>query len=232
MRRREPRRAPGKGEPNRSWRHPRLAVVVIAIVLVGAACSGDDDGSAAEAEEVLTADTAGSDDSPTDNSADNTDSTPQAEVTIGDETYRFSQQGFAASSNCTPNRNGAFRALLVIVDQDGELNVRSDLDLVLVHDASSTDRPENDSIYLRLGHLEDTLDVDFTPGWSADAEYAEGTLDLEPGTSQVDSYVIDGNTVSGTATFVDAESSTAILRGEIDSVESVEGTFTVTCAGP
>ncbi len=232
MRPSEPRRTTGNGEPNRSWRHPRLVAVVLSLVLVASACSGGDDGSAPDAEDVPTADTAGGDDSAPDNSADGTDSVPQAEVTIGDETYRFAEEGFAASSNCTPNRLGAFRALLRLVDESGELTARSDLDLVLVHDPSSTDRPESDSIRLRLGHLEDALDLNFTPGWYADAAHAEESTGLEPGTSQVDSYVIDGNTVSGTATFVDVESDTAFFRGEIDSVESVDGTFTVTCSGP
>ena len=153
---------------------------------------------------------------------------PRAEVTIAGETYRFAEEGFAASSNCRPNHDGVFVALLRLELESGELTARSDLDLELSHDGPGA---EVNKVTVRLSHLDETSSLDYTPGWYADADWAANVSGLPAGVSQVDSYTIDGNTVSGTATFVDRKSDAAFLRGEIDSVESTQGTFTVTCRG-
>jgi hypothetical protein len=162
----------------------------------------------------------------TDESTGGGESNPRAEITIGGETYIFERRGIGASSSCGADINGTYTARLTLVDESGQLISRSQLELELSHDGVGA--PGN-TISLRLGHLDEAGDLPYTPGWYADADRAEDSTGLEPGTSQVDSYVIDGNSVSGSATFVDYESDAAFFRGEIDSVESVQGTFTVTC---
>jgi hypothetical protein len=154
------------------------------------------------------------------------ESNPRAEITIGGETYVFERRGIGASSSCGPNINGTYIARLTLVDESGQLNSRSQLELELSHDGVGA---QGNKISLRLGHLDEARDLPYTPGWYADADRAENSTGLEPGTSQVDSFVIDGDSVSGSATFVDTESDAAFFRGEIDSVESVQGTFTVRC---
>ena len=213
----------------------RLRKLIVAITLpalVLAACGGSGTGTpttrAASAGVPTTADSGltGDNQGPGTTGAPGDSQNPRATVTIGAETFTFSHQGVAASSNCRPNDNGAFRALLLLVGDDGELTVRSDLDLVLFHDQTGTDGSESSSISVRLGHLDDGGSS--VPGWYANAGRADRT-GLPAGTAQVDSYVIDGNSVSGTATFVDSVSDTAFFRGRIDSVESVQGSFVVTC---
>lgn len=49
--------------------------------------------------------------------------------------------------------------------------------------------------------------------------------------SQVDEFTVDGNRVSGTATFVDLNESDAFQGGAGDEPEPVSGSFSVNCAG-
>lgn len=215
-----------------------FTILMTSVLALGVVACGDDGDTdtpedVTDAIDVADGDDSGDDgedgggDTDTDDSGTDSESVPHAEVTIGGETYVFQHEGFGASFNCRPNDPaGVFRALLLLVDESGELTSRSDLDLALSHDGAGA---EENSIRLRLAHLDEAGTLNYTPGWYADADYAENSTGLEPGTSQVDSYVIDGNSVSGTATFVDNESDAAFFRGEVDSVEPVQGTFTVTC---
>lgn len=205
----------------------RLVAILIGMALVIAACGGD---SSTASTEGAPAGDSSQPQSTEGSGASDTPTPPMATVTIGDETFTFSHEGFAASSNCRADDNGTFQALLLLVDQDGDLTVRSDLDLNLLHEGTDSGSRTSNKVFVRLGHLDEESNLDYTPGWSADAASAE-QFGYPSGASQVDSYVIDGRTASGTATFVDAESSAAFLRGESDTVESVQGTFTVTCGG-
>jgi hypothetical protein len=207
----------------------RVVAFCIASGLVAAACGGTSDERAVSPGRSGVAPTsaagtavAGASNEATPDGASN----PRAEITIAGETFAFEERGLGASSNCNPNNNGTYIARLRLVDESGELTSRSDLDVELSHDGAAA---QGNRITLRLGHLDETASLPYTPGWYADADHAENRTGLGPGTSQVDSYSIDGSSVSGTATFVDNESDSAFFRGEIDSVESVPGTFTVTC---
>lgn len=104
----------------------------------------------------------------------------QAEVTIAGETYRFQEEGFVASANCTPNHGGAFQALLNLVDDKKEPEVRSNLDLALLRDGTEATSSVHNSIIVRLGHLDESNSLDYLPGWSTDAEFAANG-GLEPG---------------------------------------------------
>ena len=65
--------------------------------------------------------------------------------------------------------------------------------------------------------------------WVADEEDIEA-LGLDPGSSQVDSLVIDGNTASGTATVYERNSYYRVQGGNADSVDVAQATFEITCA--
>lgn len=218
------------GSAPNSWGGKRWAMALV-VIMVAAACGGDPSevSQPTEAEPSTSAgeDPGGAQDGQLDDPTD-TPSAPVATVSIGDETFTFSHEGFAASSNCRPDDNGTFHALLLLVDENGDLTVRSDLDLTLLHEGTVPDANTKNSVRVRLGHLDDGS-LDYSPGWFADAASTE-QFGYPPGASQVDSFVIDGNTATGTATFVDGESDAAFARGEVDSVESVQGTFTVTCS--
>jgi hypothetical protein len=229
-----PRHAGSHVELTRSGRCGGLASVILAFALVAAACGGASDAPAASvgASGVSPTSAAGTPAAGTPaagSSAASTsagESNPRAEVSISGSTFVFEQRGPGAASSCGPDINGTFIARLRLVDESGQLTSRSGLELDLSHDGVGA--PGN-RIVVRLGHLDEAGDLPYTPGWYADADQAEGSTGLDPGTSQVDSYVIDGDSVSGTATFVDFESDAAFFRGEIDAVESVPGTFMVTC---
>ena len=72
------------------------------------------------------------------------------------------------------------------------------------------------------------------PDFTADPSILEtGNYDtvISEGDTQVDSFTVDGNTASGTATFVDEQAIFAALGGAADDPEPVRGSFEVTCAG-
>lgn len=210
-----------------------LQVILLALALAASACGGGAEPGSSDpsggSDTTLAASGEGTTTAPPDSSGDDAVELPVGTVTIGSETYEFSQEPIAASLNCRPNANGTFTALLRLVNENGELISRSDLDLTLIHEDAEGDEEETSFVRVRLGHLDDGS-LDYTPGWSADAASAE-RFGYPAGASQVDSYTIDGTTVTGTATFIDGESDAAFARGEVDTVESVQGTFTVTCIG-
>ncbi len=53
---------------------------------------------------------------------------------------------------------------------------------------------------------------------------------IPDGQSQVDSFVVDGNTASGTATFTEQDAIYAWIGGTSELPKGVQGTFEVTCA--
>lgn len=200
----------------------RLAAVLLGMAMVAGACGGD---SSTASTDVAPQGDSAQPPSTEGSGGTDTPTPPTATVTIGDETFTFSHD---VVTNCRANVNGAFQALLLLVDENGDFTVRSDLDLTLLHEGTVPDSRTSDKVEVRLGHLDEDSSLNYTPGWSANEASAE-QFGYPAGASQVDSYVIDGETASGTATFVDAESSSAFARGDTDTVESIEGTFTVTC---
>lgn len=144
-------------------------------------------------------------------------------VTINGETYQFGDSGFPALQ-CNPDLFGVFFAVLAMVDDQGnEVADGGGLELVLLHPGSDPEElGQTNEARVRIGSLEEE--------WIADEEdIAERELD--PGTSQVDSYTIDGDRASGTATFYEEETYWASVGDSSKTVSVTEGTFEVTCAG-
>jgi len=220
----------------------KILGLALTLVLIAAACAGSD-GSAEEtagdaspsATNANDAVTTSSADAPADTtttaSSGTTEFVAVATVTIGGETINFRAEGIYATANCRPARDGLFRALLDPVDQNGEPlpNVgRNELDLVLLHEGTDPDQVGESNYVAVYLASDDPSNLNYTTGWTADAEDAE-RWGYDPALSQVNSYTIDGETASGTATFVTNESSAAFLRGDADTVESVQGIFSVNC---
>jgi hypothetical protein len=139
-------------------------------------------------------------------------STNLAVIQIGDNRYEADVTP-GAIQRCDPNFFGSFWVIGYIGDDVG-----ATLEMLL----SPDDLDEElgmDEPYVRVGDPEGGYD------WQADPEFA-ATNDLPTGASQVDSFEVVGNRVTGTATFVDAN---AVYGG--GEVESVPGTFEVVCSG-
>ncbi len=84
------------------------------------------------------------------------------------------------------------------------------------------ENPNHDPPYVKVTDPDDS-DID----WWASPEINDSLFQIEvpAGQSQVDSFTVEGNTVTGTATFI--EKSALTPDGEIPA--SVPGTFEVTC---
>lgn len=133
-------------------------------------------------------------------------------VTIGNETYEYEDTGFPGL-RCDPDAFGvAFLAAL----QSSEGAVDGKIGSLVVgipfkgEEATAGILPE---LSASVGDLD----------WQAN-EARAAERDIPAGSSQVDSYEIDGNTISGTATFYEENSS---FSGGDLVVE--KGTFEVTC---
>lgn len=125
-----------------------------------------------------------------------------AVITVGDRTYEFEWEADAVQ-RCEPNFFGGFVAIAATTSdvQSLEAEFPPPDDPELFTPDIQVNDPEND-LY-----------------WTADPEENLGaTVDEWP--AQVDSHQIDGNTVSGTATFVNTW----------DTSEVAPGSFEVTCA--
>lgn len=145
-----------------------------------------------------------------------------ASVTIDGETYYFGETSFPAPQ-CEPDFFGVFVVTLMMVDEAGnEIPSGGGLQLQLLGEGTDPGV---------VGQLpEASVDIEaLDQEWKANEEDFE-LFDLEPGTSQVDDYTIDGNTASGTATFYERNSYYAFVGGSADAVSVAEGTFEVTCA--
>jgi hypothetical protein len=122
-------------------------------------------------------------------------------ITVGDQTYEF-EWATSAVQLCDPDLFGGFVAIAATTSDvesfEAEFPPPDDPDLITPK-IEVTD-PENDL------------------HWTADPEENLGAT-VEDWPAQVDSHQIDGNTVTGTATFVGSE-----------LTEGVPGTFEITCA--
>ncbi|MGA7226860.1 MAG: hypothetical protein WBZ40_04030 [Acidimicrobiia bacterium] len=150
----------------------------------------------------------------------------RATVTLDGETYQFGHTTFVGE-NCSPDLFGIFRVQLLMVDDAGnEHPSGSDFLLELLHEDADPDVVEGTDARNRV-----TLSIaDAVEEWVADAEEID-LRGLDPGTSQVDDYTFDGNSVSGTATFFELGSEGEWFAGNADSYSVAKGTFEVTCAG-
>lgn len=160
-----------------------------------------------------TAPTAGEDD--TRGQSDGTVNT--GTVTIGDTTWEFDATP-GTLKQCDPDFFGAFWVIGESPDGDG----------VTILLPPSDDPNFEDPPSVRVGVN------DGGPDFTADPSILEtGNYDtvISEGDSQVDSFTVDGNTASGTATFVDEQAIFAALGGAADDPEPVRGSFEVTCAG-
>lgn len=210
--------------PSRS----RLLYLVLALMVIAAACSSGDDTSSPDSPDDSadqnTTSTAGGDDGSADGSSGGSENVSQGEVTIDGETYVFWEDGIQATANCRPNDDGVFVVILGLVDDNGEPLDRSEIDAEFVHDNPADPDTE---IFITFGHLDVNNDMELIPGWIASADRAESS---GHGVGQVDSYEIDGSTITGTATFVSNEQDVDFFRGDITAVDGVAGTFTFTCS--
>ena len=226
----------------------RWIAVVAALLLVVSACGGSDEAAVAGRCELgggstttdggipaagggdQPGDDSASEDTPSDDGASGDDQGAasvsgigQASVTINGETYYFGETSFPALQ-CKPNLFGVFFVVLQMVDEQGnEIPGGGGLQLVLLQEGSD---PEELDQRNEARVTIEALDQE----WIADEEdIAERSL--EAGTSQVDSYTIDGSRATGTATFYEENSYWASVGDAANVVEVVEGSFEVTCAG-
>lgn len=124
-----------------------------------------------------------------------------AVITVGEHTYEF-EWGTDGLQMCNPDFFGAFVAVSAAT---------SDVD------SFEADFPPPDDPELITPRIE-VSDRQNDIHWTADPEETIGTR-VDEWPAQVDSYQINGTTVSGTATFVDSRELT----------EGVPGSFEITC---
>lgn len=204
----------------------RLALLMILGLFV-AACGGDSgddatDTTAASGSEPTTtavqADDDAADDEPADTAttADQGSSESSSDVegvgvgtaTIGGETFEFGDAG-QPGLQCLPDAFGvAFLAALQRLDGDGGISLGIPF-------------PGEEDTVGSQPEIQVSADDD---EWFANEEWA-AERDIAAGSSQVDTYEIDGNTIRGTATFYNRDAQ----FGEPEEIET--GTFEVTCAG-
>jgi len=143
----------------------------------------------------------------------------QATLTLNGTTHQFGGD-VPGMSFCEPSMAGAnYFANLPMLDESGEvIGELSGLQVFLPLDTQDFGEPPH------------AMFIDGEEAWLADPQEIDlGGLD--PNTSQIDDYTIDGNMASGTATFFERQSWTDWSTGNADSYLVAQGTFEVTCAG-
>jgi len=200
--------------------------IIAAVGLVTAACGG----TAVESGDDVTAATDPADDgAPAATSAPVTQapaaddgeepvtagSVNVATVTIGDKTYEADVDPEELLQRCDPDFFGGFWALgggVEIVLPPADDPDFTDSPRIAVKDEASGLEWIADPSASSLGSLSGD-DYDFK---------------IPEGDSQVDSFTVDGNTATGTATFIEQEAYYQWTGGG-DQPEPVQGTFEVTC---
>jgi len=127
----------------------------------------------------------------------------RATVTIGDRTYEFDATANIVG-RCNPDFFGAFWVAGAGVDDPSIV-----LNLLLIPE-DAVNHEETSTITVNAQDAEQHK-------WRADEDGGEGA---QPGESRVTSFEINGNSISGTASFVDTYS---------QDRPTAEGTFTATC---
>jgi hypothetical protein len=195
-------------------------------VLVLAACGGGDDDAgeptpdepaaateaADEPADEPTAEEPASDEPPPEEPADDAPAAGDnmARVTIDGTTYEV-DVSLGPAPQCDPDFFAAFLA------SGGDPQGFFYTLLPPLDDPNHTD-PPNVSLRVNDGEFE----------WIADP--SKQMSGVEPGESQVDEFTVNGNTVSGTATFVELNETYAHSGGG-PKAQPVTGTFEVSCAG-
>ena len=200
----------------------RVMFLFVVFAMLIAACGGDtdaDDGAdGGQPTPTTVADDGSSEEPPPtapppntsgDDDGDPSDGTgpSTATVTIGDETYEFSSEG-ALVAQCLPDLFGTMSVQLPLAGDNS-----AGISLFALHEGTDPSVVgQNNAIEVSLPDA----------NWVADPEDVRiaGNADYE-GLSQVDSVEVDGNTVTGTATFVNTDN--------FGEVESASGTFEATC---
>lgn len=155
-----------------------------------------------------------------------------AVVTIGDRTFEFTTVGHSAEM-CNPIVFGGFQVGLFIPDENGvSLAEGADpasggLGIVLPGDDWEDEGVDDVArVVVNLWGEDGEGDEE----WIASKSEYERIPELADGNrSQVDSYTVEGNTASGTATFYERNSYFAVTGGSADEITVEQGTFEVTC---
>jgi hypothetical protein len=124
-------------------------------------------------------------------------------ITVGDSRYEFDVEIAGPIGRCEPDFFGAFWVIT------GSADGTSGLEMFIVPDGNSN-HDETSRVAVNLNDSEGR-------DWRADADGGAGTPE---GESQVDSFAIDGTTLSGTASFID------VCAGD---GATAQGTFEATC---
>jgi hypothetical protein len=210
------------------------------MTLLVAACGGADPADDAGPDTTSAGPAVSSGDEPSPSTSNPAEETPdtspavaglgEASITIEGETLHFGETSFPAL-RCEPDMFGVFWVLLGQVDEQGdEVADGGLLELKLLLGGTDPDEvgqvPES---MLRLPERDQE--------WIADREQIELSStdplpgELDPGTSQIDEYTIDGNSISGTATFFEENSWFAYSAGNAANYLTATATFEATCAG-
>lgn len=204
-------------------RAARAALVVMACGVLVACGSGDDEASTADEPAAATEDVSDQADEPA--TGESAGAEPPAEEPVGDEpavgdsvaivtidgtTYTVDLSRGPAPQ-CDPDFFSAFLA------SGGDSQGFFSALLPPPDDPNHTDPPST-SLRVNDGEFE----------WIADP--SRQMSGVEPGESQVDDFTVDGNTASGTATFVELNETYAHSGGG-PKAQPVTGTFEVSCAG-
>jgi hypothetical protein len=223
----------GSANRTRPWWVAPLAVLGMALVLAG--CGGGDDGASVASTDTSPSDAptddaeaepAAEESSGDDTTEDAAEPAPEASsggqmlvVTIGDTTY---EADLSTDFTVCISMGGAVGAAGPIPGIDGgSINV----DIPPEDYETSTDQGwEPPSVRVDLGEDENGVPV----SWRASPEVAEFWPEFA-GTSQVDSFTVDGASASGTATFIDDFGIQLFLAGQGDEPQPVQGTFAVSC---
>lgn len=182
------------------------------VVVVGAAgCGGDDDASVAVTEPVASDEAAGDDVAAGNGDEAAAEPAPgqdnAASVTIDGTTYEID-----VSMGPAPRCDFDFFGAILVSGGNEERFVNALLPPA--NDPNHTDPP---NITLKVGDLE----------WVADP--SKQMSGVEPGGSQVDDFVIDGISVSGSATFVELNETYAHSGGGPKATPTT-GTFFMRCS--
>lgn len=187
----------------------RSAGLLIGLMIIAAACGDDDIGGPGTTAAPGATTTVGS----TSQDPPAGEGTNLAIVEVGEYRYEVDVTP-GAIQRCDPSFFGAFWAIGFTSDDMG-----GSFQMLLT--------PENrDELGMEAPHLS-VDDEENGFDWMANPE--SGLELVEPGMSQIDSFQVSGNTVTGTATFIDRNAVFAAMGGA-EMPDPVSGTFQVTCA--
>ena len=205
----------------------RLALLGLVVILVGAACGGDDASTGSTSTSAAGVTTTAADASTSTTKAPETETTVgaigdhfdtaggTATVTIGDETWEFTLPEGHPIATCDADFFGGFVAWLTT----------GGADIAEPTDWMSTTLPGGD--FTDPPTFTVKLAVSGDAEWIADETIYEQYAGLPDGLG-VTSFSIDGTTASGAATFLEQESVYQFNAGNGDLIVA-DGTFTVTC---